>query len=236
MPSQHDASSVFPRLHVCVDDREARGAVLPFLRAFDDVEVTVARLPVGDYAWEGPLLFERKRLFDFARSVQDGRLFGQAVRLAASERRGVLILEGTARDLARCRMRREALQGALVSITLFVGVPVLRARDPGETARLMHYAARQLRASRDGALRRPAVGRRPRGKRRAQLQLLQGLPGVGPARARRLLQAFGSVEAVCSAGVHELTEVYGIGPATARAIRWVVGEPGAVYHGVPPTR
>ena len=41
-------------------------------------------------------------------------------------------------------MRREALQGAIVSLTLVFGLPVLRSFGPEETARLMVDAARHL--------------------------------------------------------------------------------------------
>ena len=51
--------------------------------------------------------------------------------------------------------------------------------------------------------------------------MLQGLPGVGPERVARLIDAFGSVEAVLMAGNDELRSVEGIGAATEGAIRWV---------------
>lgn len=50
-----------------------------------------------------------------------------------------------------------------------------------------------------------------------------------PARAERLLDAFGSVEAVMQAGGEELAGVPGIGGETAGKIRWAVGERLASY-------
>ena len=41
--------------------------------------------------------------------------------------------------------------------------------------------------------------------------LLQGLPGIGPERARRLLTHFGSVEKVVTADAKSLAEIDGIG-------------------------
>lgn len=92
----------------------------------------------------------------------------------------------------------------------------------------MVYAARQARAWSTGAL--PRRTRRPKGKRRAQLQMLQGLPGIGPGRAGRLLDTFGSVEAVLTASSHELIAVDGIGATTSDAIRWLVSEGPAQYR------
>jgi DNA excision repair protein ERCC-4 len=210
-----------------VDDREPAGAVLEALQQYGCFELRVERLSVGDYLVDERLLFERKTLVDLVASIKDGRLFAQALRLAASPTRGALILEGRSQDLAATRMRREAIQGAMVTLTLFLGIPVLRSMGPEETAGLMLYAARQARAYAGGALARK--GRRPRGKRRVQSHILQGLPGVGPERARRLLDRFGSVEAVISAPTEALTSVPGVGRETAEAIRWAVREAPGPY-------
>ena len=53
---------------------------------------------------------------------------------------------------------------------------------------------------------------------------MQGLPDVGSARAVRLLDAFGSVEAVMTATIEELKSVEGIGLYTAERIKWAVSE------------
>jgi ERCC4-type nuclease len=195
------------------------------------VDLTFAHLEVGDYRVEDRMIFERKTLIDLAESIKDGRLFRQAWALAtlAEPLRGALILEGTGADLATSAMRREAIQGALITVTLFFGVPILRSMSGEETARLMAYAAGQARTFACGAL--PRQGRRPKGRRRAQLAVLQSLPGVGSARAERLLASFGSVESVITAGVAQLEAVPGVGRRTARAIRWAVGESVAAYHG-----
>ena len=210
-----------------VDYRETNSGVLLALSNIENIDVQIARLPLGDYLVDDIFLFERKTLIDLTASIKDARLFRQACRLAGDSRRTALILEGTALDLRSSNMRREAIQGALVTVTLMLGIPILRALDARETARLMVYAARQARAWSTGAL--PRRTRRPKGKRRAQLQMLQGLPGVGPERAARLLNAFGSVEAVLTASTDELQEVEGIGVTTADAIRWVVAEHSARY-------
>ncbi len=210
-------------IRVQVDDREPQCAVLAAIRQEVGVEVLVERLPIGDYLIDDSLLFERKTLMDLTRSIKDGRLFAQGLRLAGSPRRCALILEGRSKDLAGSQMRREAIQGALVTLTLFLGIPLLRSMEPAETARLMLFAARQGRRFANCAY--PRKGRRPRGKARLQGHILQGLPGIGPTRAKRLLEYFGSVEAVVTADPGELAEVPGVGRATVESIRWAVREP-----------
>ena len=214
-------------IRVVVDDREVGCGTIEALKRFDDVEVVVRRLTLGDYEVDGRILFERKTLIDLVASIKEGRLFDQATRLAYSPTRGVVILEGTGRDLAHCGMRREPIQGALITLSLILGLPVLRSQGPEETARLIRYAARQVRSITSGAL--PRKIKRPKGKLKAQLQLLQGLPGVGPDRAKRLLEAFGCIEGVLTAAAEELATVPGIGEKTAEAIRDMVAEEAAEY-------
>lgn len=184
------------------------------------IEVQMRRLKSGDYVVDNQWLFERKTLLDFARSIMDGRLFLQSWRLVNSSYPCALILEGRTRDLDGCQMRREALQGALVSLSLIYRLPVLRSFDPVETAHLLVYAGRQMQRH-DRAWTRPA-GRRPKSRRRRQLHLLQALPGLGPKRAWKLLEALGTVQAVLTADLETLQTVSGIGASTAAAIRDVL--------------
>lgn len=212
---------------IAVDDREVPSGVVDVLRGRGDCSVTIERLPLGDYRLDDALLIERKTLPDLVTSIKDGRLFGQGCRLAGSPLWAALILEGTSKDLAGSGMRREAIQGALITLTLFLGIPLLRSLNVEETAQLLLFAARQGRTVASGAL--PRRGRRPRGRYRVQTRILQGLPGIGPERAKRLLDRFGTVEAVMTAETQELASVRGIGAGTAELIRWAVKEAGSVY-------
>jgi ERCC4-type nuclease len=217
-------------IQIIADDRESQAPVIDALRRLNGAEVTVRRLALGDYLLDQRLLFERKTLLDFAVSLKDGRLFEQGARLAASPLYKVIILEGCVRDLAESGMRREALQGALISLTLFLGIPLLRSADAEESARLMLYAARQFDHIARQVPPRLFKGKRPKGKRKTQLQILQSLPGIGPSAAHNLLEQFGSIEAVLAADEQALLCVAGIGAGRAKSIRWAVGEQLASYE------
>jgi DNA excision repair protein ERCC-4 len=225
---KHATKVEYGVIEILADDRELSGDVVHILRDREGVSLRVERLVLGDYLIDDALLVERKTLPDLVASIKDGRLFAQGCRLAGSAFRAALILEGTGKDLVDCGMRREAVQGALIWLTLYLGIPLLRSRDPDETARLMLFAARQGRLLATGAPP-PRPGPRPRAKSRIQSRVLQGLPGVGPQRAQRLLERFGSLEAVMHADVQELTSVSGIGQTTAEAIRWAVMEASPAY-------
>jgi DNA excision repair protein ERCC-4 len=214
-------------IHIIADDREHKSGIIESLAGVENVNVQIRRLTIGDCQIDNRVIVERKTLKDFAVSIIDGRLFKQTIRLANANLKGVLILEGTAADTVELGVTREAMQGALVTVSFILGIPVLRSKDPSETARLIVYVARQIRSMVRGGMQRH--GYRTKDKRKKQLYILQGLPGVGLERAGRLLDSFGSVEAVISASSAELQAVYGIGQGVADKIRWAVSEQVYLY-------
>lgn len=214
-------------INILADDREQKGEVIRSLLGIENVSLEIRRLSVGDYQIDNRVIVERKTLKDFAISIIDGRLFKQMIRLANSNFMGVLILEGTVSNAAGLGITREAMQGALITVSLILGIPVLRAKDSAETSKLIVYIARQIESIARGGVHRQ--GYRPKDKRKKQLFILQGLPGIGPERAGRLLDKFGSVEGVISAGSDELQAVYGIGKNVADKIKWAVSEEMKLY-------
>ena len=222
----HSFESNHETITITADDREQKGEVIAALVEMKKVSVKIERLSIGDYR-ANRVVFERKTLNDFAISIIDGRLFKQMIRLASAASKGVLILEGTGKDLTDTGMHREAIQGALITVSLILGIPVLRSQNPAETAKLIVYAAHQIRSIAGNALQRP--GYHPKNKQKRQIFILQGLPGIGRERALRLLERFGSVERVITAGREELESVEGIGKSTANKIKWAVSEQISAY-------
>nr|PZN68603.1 MAG: excinuclease ABC subunit C [Pseudomonadota bacterium] len=79
-------------------------------------------------------------------------------------------------------------------------------------------ALRLIQRIRDEAHRFAIQGHRRRRARRHQESVLETVPGLGPARRRALLQHFGGLQGVMRAGVPDLAQVKGIGPALAQLI------------------
>jgi len=214
-------------IQIVLDDRERDGCLREALVSHADVSLSIDRLPLGDLQVGGRFLVERKTLDDFVKSLVDGRLFDQAVRLASVRDAGkwmpLVILEGQARSARKLNVRREALQGAMVTLSVIFGIPVLRSSGPEETVRLALYSARQA-LRHWGPLPPSRPGYRPKTKKKRQLFILQGLPGVGRDRAETLLKNFGSVSGVVGASEQDLSGLPGIGPETAKKIRNAVRE------------
>ena len=102
-------------------------------------------------------------------------------------------------------------------------LPVLHSSDSEQSARMLLFLADQVRGSQERVLRR--FDRKPRRLASRRLFLLQGLPGVAPALAHRLLCHFGSIERIVTVDAATLTEVRGIGARKAARIRELVGNP-----------
>jgi len=214
-------SEITENIQVVVDDRERPFEVVAELKKSDRVVVQIEHLLVGDYCIDGAVLIERKTAADFAQSLIDGRLFAQAGRMANAHLRPAYIIEGTSGEWSGLGVSQEALQGALVTLMLVFDLPVFRSSDPAESARLILYIGSQLIRLRDPGHVPYRQGKAKRKKSR-QLRVLQGLPGVGPDRARRLLERFRTVRACFGASTAQLIEVEGIGAKTAAAIEQVI--------------
>ena len=206
-----------PAMVVVADDRERPSGIPDLLARMQDVRVSTRRLKTGDYLVSGSVLIERKTVTDVAASIIDTRLFRQANHLARSDAHPLFLIEGTGADFRGTKMTRESIQGALITLTLIFDVPVLRSRDPQESARIIAYAACQV--AHVGRNAWNAKGRRPKSRDGRRLRLLQGLPGIGPERANVLLAKFGTVENCFRANAEALCGVPGIGPKTALEIR-----------------
>jgi DNA excision repair protein ERCC-4 len=219
--SHFTMSEITENIQVVVDDRERPFEVVAELKRSDRVVVQIEHLLVGDYCIDGAVLIERKTAADFAQSLIDGRLFAQAGRMANAHLRPAYIIEGTGAEWSGLGVSQESLQGALVTLMLVFDLPVFRSSDPAESARLILYIGSQLVRLRDPGHVPYRQGKAKRKKSR-QLRVLQGLPGVGPDRARRLLERFRTVRACFGASTAQLIEVQGIGAKTAAAIEQLI--------------
>lgn len=202
-----------------VDFSERNAALLDLVRACGDFDIRMERLAIGDYCIDGGVLVERKTYADFATSLADGRLFPQAAALARSPHRPVVLLEGP-KPPQMPDVHPHALKGAMVSLAVMWRLPVICARGPEDSLLILRFLAQQLARTDAGVL--PRYDRKPKRFASRKLYMLQGLPGVGPALANRLLLQFGSVERVITADQRLLIEVRGIGAKKAQWIRKLV--------------
>ncbi len=182
------------------------------------MEPEAGRLEVGDFVVSDRVVVERKSVRDFCRSIVDGRLMDQARRMKEKFERPVLVVEGREDPEELGGLHPHAVQGALLHLSVTLGIPVLRTRDRSQTASLLWLLARR---EREEGRRLPPLRRKREGPPLSLQQrfVVEGLPGVSSVLAERLLRHFGTVEGVMRASERELREVRGIGRIKAKRIR-----------------
>lgn len=217
------------KLSLQVDHREQTSGIIKALSAYEELfHVETCRLKTGDYLLNNQILIERKRLPDFLASIKTGRMFQQAYRMVHSNYHPFMILEGNKKEIRRSQMKREAIQGTLIHLTVFLGIPIIRSSNIEETAQLISFTALQLyEGNRPGM--HASIVKYPRyqlnKKQKAALKILANFPGIGPEKAIAILSAFRNLKDVFNARPDQLESANGIGPKLAESIYGLINEP-----------
>lgn len=178
-------------------------------------------LAPGDYV-VGEVGVERKTLRDFFSSIVRKRLFEQVFRLRETYPKSLLLVEG---DLALLEEYRnpKAFWGAFLALQLEEGIPVLFSPDEAHTALALEtlYRRQERTGSSYGLRYKPKL----MDLQQRQEFLVQGLPHVGDALSRSLLERFGTVRRVMAASERDLQKVPKIGRVKALEILTLLDSP-----------
>jgi len=213
---QKDLDYFEKKYEIYVDSRELASTVARELLEFGIISKP-KMLDVGDYVLSDRVVIERKTTEDFLQSIVDKRLMEQAVRLKQSYQRPIMILEGDGLYSKRS-IHPNAIRGALASVAVDFGMPILFSQDEKETASFINVILKREREERQGEVQ-------IRGEKKVltlkeqQEYLIVGLPNVNITLAKRLLSKFKSVQGVFKATPEKLEKVQGIGRKKAEEIR-----------------
>ena len=215
-----------PIISVYVDQREIRSHVAHALEKLG-VEIILRTMAVGDYVVSDRVGIERKTADDFLSTFLDGgALFGQISDLARAYKRPLLIIEGEGIYTKR-QIHPNSIRGALTTIAIDFGVPILFTKDEEDTAALISVIAK--REQTDSKKEINLHGSKTASTLPEQQEyVISAISDIGPIVAKNLLRYFGSVERIITASREELMAVELVGPKTADRIREVVG---GIYKG-----
>lgn len=203
---------------IYADSREHSSRVLRELEQLN-VNIKVKNLAVGDYQLSEDVGIERKTTSDFTNSIMDKRLHKQAKELVENFKKPLIIIEGT--DLYSGPVHPNAVRGALASIAVDFGIPLIPTKSPEDTAAMINrIAIREQREEKSEIQVR--TEKKPLTTWDQQLYIIESLPNVGPVTARKLLEEFKNVKAVVNASEEDLKRVEGIGDKIAKRIIRVV--------------
>ena len=201
------------KITITADNREKNSGIPGSLQS-RFVNVQMAQLSVGDYIIDNEIVIERKTKEDFVQSLIDGRLFAQCAKMRKTGMIPLFIVEGNPYKTGH-NINSLAIKGALLSINLSWQIPVIMSSGKEDTADILIMAAKQEIHS-TYFVRRSSKG--PKKKQNLQHGFIQGVPGLGPALAHKLLKHFNTIENIIHADIGKLTEVEGIGKKKAESL------------------
>ena len=209
--------SDFPvkRYVIHVDSRELKSEVAK--RLFERGAILkVNNLTIGDYVLSDRVVVERKTVDDFVESIIDKNrnVFNQLINLRKNYQKPILIIEGE--DLYK-KLSPNAIRGAIATITIDLGIPILFTRDAEETAEYILTLAKreQEDRGRDIALH----SNKTKMTLKEQMEyVVSAISEIGPVIARNLLKHFQTIENIAKADESQLMEVPKVGKKIAKRI------------------
>ena len=121
------------------------------------LDIDFEAMAIGDFKIGDRVLIERKFVPEFIGSLLEGRLLEQANTLISEAERPLLLIEGGGLFTQKS-VHNNSLMGALATLTIDLGLPVITTKDNEETARFLIIAAKREQALL-GALTKEARGR-----------------------------------------------------------------------------
>ena len=212
---------------IIVDSRELRSEVVKYLRDLGAF-IESKSLEVADYILSDRVAVERKTTEDFLNSIIDKeRLFSQILKLKSAYMRPILIIEGN--NLYKRAIHPNAVRGAIASIAIDFGVPIIQTSDAKETAEFLIAIARREQEERDREIVEH-VAKTKRTLRDEMEYVVSSISGVGGVTAKNLLKHFQTIERIATAKEEELMKVPKVGKKIASRIRKLMTTPYDLAH------
>jgi len=183
------------------------------------IKVELSKLDVADYLLSDRVAVEHKTVKDFVDSIIDGRLLSQLSSLRKYER-PLIALEGEEDIYSQRKIHPNAIRGALSTILVSYGIPIVQTKNFRETANLfLIIAKREADPSKKDFILHSA---KPLSDKEVQEYIVSSFPGIGSMLAKPLLKKFKSIKNLVNADEKELKEVELIGEKKAKRIKELV--------------
>ena len=216
--TDEDSALNVANLTVFADYREKGAGIIKELSE-RGVKIELTKLDVADYLLSDRVAVEHKTVRDFVDSIIDGRLLSQLSSLRKYER-PLIALEGEEDIYSQRKVHPNAIRGALSTILISYGIPIVQTRNFKETANLFLIIAKREAdpTKKDFTLH----STKPLSDKEAQEYIISSFPGVGSVLAKPLLKRFKTIKNLVNAEEKELKEVDLIGEKKAKRIKELV--------------
>ncbi len=203
------------QVKIIADYREKSSAIIQQLMS-KGIDIRLEQLEFGDYLLSPETIVELKTPYDFVTSILDGRIFDQVSNIKQKFRNPILIIQGEENLYSQRNVSPSSVQGALVSIAVGYGVPILQTKNPPETANIMRIIA-EKHSKKDNYYMMHLD--KPKDLKKQLEFVITSFPNIGIFLAKELLKKFGSVSNIINASKEELQNVPGVGKVIAEMIK-----------------
>lgn len=199
---------------IIIDYREKNSLVASYLLK-EGLEIEFKELKIGDYIVKDTII-ERKTVSDFISSMINQRLLKQIEEIKQYEN-NLIIIEGISEKELYTEdnyaINPNAIRGFLLSIALKHKIPLIFSKNSEDTAKFISVLSKKRNKEINLNAKKKTLSKKE------QLQfIIEGFPGVGPKKARALLERFGSIQNIILAPTEELEKILGIKAEKIREI------------------
>ncbi|MEK6898855.1 MAG: ERCC4 domain-containing protein [Nanoarchaeota archaeon] len=188
---------------ITIDNRE-KNSLVPSYLAEKGYQIEWQQLPIGDYIANNTAI-ERKTISDLKSSIINKRIMHQLSELKQYPS-SLLIIEGPIEELYNNQnINSNAMRGFLLFLATKEKIPFIFSSSEQDTSDFIDLIMRK-KTKTDIPLnpKKIILGE----KERIQF-ILEGFPGIGPAKAKKLLEKFHSLENIFLASEEQLEKIIG---------------------------
>lgn len=191
------------KITIIIDHREKNSSVASELMSLG-FKIEFKSLPIADYIVKD-IAIERKSISDFKSSIINKRIFSQLLELKQYPK-NILIIEGiTEEDIYKGIIHENAFRGFILLIILEYQVPIVFTQDSKDTAKYISVLAKKGK-NKSLSLRASKILL----TKEEQIQfILEGIPNIGPVKAKKLLEKFKTIKNIINASEEEIQPILG---------------------------
>jgi ERCC4-type nuclease len=195
-----------PKEKIIIDYREKNSLIASHLIRLG-FEVEFKELKIGDYIVRD-IVIERKTVQDFLSSMINNHLANQIEELKQYENK-LLIIEGISEQEIYTEngkgINANAIRGFILSILLKHKVPIVFSKNSEDTAKYINVLSKKKESEINLNAKKKTLDKKE------QLQfIIESFPGIGPKKAKKLLEKFGTIQNIILSSTEDLKEILGI--------------------------
>jgi len=203
-----------PKESIIIDYREKNSLVASYL-VKQGFPVEFKELNIGDYIVKN-IIIERKTVQDFISSMINHRLINQIEELKQYDNK-LLIIEGISEQElyseGNTGINANAIRGFLLSILLKHKIPIIFSKNAEDTSKFINVLSKKKEKEINLNAKKKTLNKKE------QLQfIIESFPGIGPKKAKKLLEKFGSIQNIILSSTEDLKDILGVQSASIKEI------------------